>query len=105
MKKIYKLTDQEENKINDDLGYTPDELEHVSSRKLYVYTLGLPELSQFIKTLKKRKCEECSSKLVFVKECTYDGLRCPVNATGYCNQRRYEVVYKRYCQNCQKIID
>ena len=105
MKKIYKYTIAEEEQINIDLGYTAKELNRICSKKQYQYTLGLSELSFFLKFLKRKKCNKCASKLMLIKECTYVGLRHPPQATGGDYERTYDVVYKQYCPNCQTIID
>ncbi len=105
MRKIFVYSLDEEEQINKELGYTQKDYDKLSVKKQWAWTVGIPEIKDFIRRYKQKVCPTCNSKLEGVKECTYIGFRNPPGATGGSYEKTYEVVRKRYCPNCQKILD
>ncbi len=103
MKKYFVYSEEQENEMNIEMGYTQAQLDKVGWNTQYQW--GLKELFNLVYFFFKGKtCEVCSKKLKCVKECTYVGLRHAVGATGGSYEKTYEVKYKVYCPDCQNAI-
>lgn len=100
MQKVYRYTEQEEARINRELGYTAEQLSRVGWGEQHQYTVGIAELWAAVKRLLNRRCPKCKAKLVKMKELKYVGLRHPPGTTGGDYQKAYEVKRMRVCPKC-----
>ncbi len=100
MQKVYRCTEQEEARINRDLGYTAEQLSRIGWGEQHQYTIGIAELMAAVKRLLSRRCPECNAKLVKIKELKYVGLRHQPGATGGDYQKTYKVKRMKICPKC-----
>ncbi len=105
MKKFFVYTEEQEQEINEKLGYTQKEYDRLGDGKQWQRTINIPKIKDFIRRLKQKECPTCGSKLVWIKECTYIGFSLLPGVDYGSLKKTYEVKKKRYCPNCQKILE
>ena len=105
MKKYFVYTEEQEQEINEKLGYTQKDYDKLSDKKQWQWTLGVSEVKDYIRRAKQKECPVCGSKLEWIKECTYVGFRNPPGATAGSYEKTYHVKKKRYCPNCQRVLN
>ena len=110
MRKIYIYSKEEEEQINKELGYTPqdysnypynDELHNKYGEQLQL-TISMSSIKKAIYNLFHRQCPDCHVKLERIKELRYIGFRHHAGATGGNYKKAYKVSYARECPQCHK---
>lgn len=110
MRKVYIYSQEEEEQINRELGYTEKDYENYPYRdephnkygEQQQFTISLTSIKKSIYNLFHSKCPECNVKLERIKELRYVGFRFAAGATGGNYKKAYKVTYVRECPKCKK---
>lgn len=101
MEKVYKYSKEEEEKINQDLGYTQEQIEGYWQEQRE-YTIGIQEIIGWFRWTFHKQCPHCQKvKLIWKNELEYMGLKLPPNCTSASKlNKTYKYTRILVCPQC-----
>lgn len=111
VRKIYIYSEEEEEQINKELGYTQEDYDHYVGEfhdkyhEQQQFTIDLSAMKKQFYYFFHPKCPNCNVKLEKIKELRYVGFRNKAGATDGSYHKTYEVTYHRTCPICHKRFD